>query len=80
MTVCATRGSDAADSRGGSARHVDQGSDYGGEPGEAQLVELVGVDIVAGDVEVGAELGAHRLHEVELGANFIRSRRPQERP
>jgi hypothetical protein len=42
VTVRATTGSDAADSRGAGAPHLDQGSDHGGEPGQAALADSLG--------------------------------------
>jgi hypothetical protein len=42
VTVPVTSGSDAADSRGAAAPRVDQGSDYGGEPGRAALADSLG--------------------------------------
>jgi hypothetical protein len=42
VTAWLTRGSGAADSRGAGARHVDQGSDRGGEPAQAALADSLG--------------------------------------
>ena len=64
---------------GGAARGVEPGHDLldvpaavGREIAEArvlrQLVELGGLDVPVLHVEVRVELGAHRLHDLDLGA------------
>jgi hypothetical protein len=47
VTVPPPTGSDAVDSRGAGARHVDQGSHHGAEPGQAALADSLGARLGA---------------------------------